>query len=193
MDDAGKRAIKPQARSRVTNGSKLGPEMDGRSIWARRLRDVIASYSADLGGESGLTESQKSIIRRAATLTVELEKLEARFCVAENASPASLDQYQRIASSLRRLLEGVGLSSKPSSRVAVDGQQSFTGVKIARDAEEGAPSVSAVSGKADYDLARRLAYIIDRALREGSELPEPIAELAAKLDRRIKVTADLSS
>jgi hypothetical protein len=183
----GKGATKPQARSRVTNGNKLGPEMDGRSAWARRLRDVIARYSADLGGEGVLTESQMSIIRRVATLTIELERLEAGFCVAGSATPAALDQYQRIASSLRRLLEAVGLSSKPNSRTPLDSDLPSAGVRIARDTERGALTGTAACGKPDYDLARRFAYIITRALREGTELPEAIAKLAAKLDNRIRI------
>jgi hypothetical protein len=42
---------KPTARSRLTNGKELLPGVDGRSLWARRFRDVLALHLSDLGGE----------------------------------------------------------------------------------------------------------------------------------------------
>jgi hypothetical protein len=43
---------KPTARSRVTNGRELLPGVDGRSLWVRRFRDVLALHVSDLGGEA---------------------------------------------------------------------------------------------------------------------------------------------
>jgi hypothetical protein len=34
-------APKPQARSRVSNGSAILPGVDGRSTWVRRMRDLM--------------------------------------------------------------------------------------------------------------------------------------------------------
>lgn len=50
-----------------------------------------------------------------AVLTIELEKLEARFSADPNVDIASLDAYQRGVNSLRRLLEtlAAGLSRRP--------------------------------------------------------------------------------
>jgi hypothetical protein len=48
-----------------------------------------------------------------ATLTVELERMEAGFAVAGEAQPDQLDLYQRTANSLRRLLEAIGLQRRP--------------------------------------------------------------------------------
>ena len=104
---------KPRVRSRVSNGSALFVGADGRSAWARRLRDLIQMHLSDLGGEAAVSEAEKSIIRRAATLTVELERLEARFAQAGEASADDLDLYQRAAGNLRRLLEAVGLKRRP--------------------------------------------------------------------------------
>lgn len=100
-------------RSRITNGRSLVPEIDGRSVWARRLRDLICLHTADLGGEDNLSQAELSLIRRAATLTVELEHLEQRFLVEDGASAADLHLYQRTANSLRRLLESIGLKRRP--------------------------------------------------------------------------------
>jgi hypothetical protein len=100
-----------KARSKVTNGNLL-PGVDGRSTWMRRLRDVISLHLADMGGEDGISEAEKSIIRRVATLTVELERLELVFALADGAKPEQIDLYQRTANSLRRMLEAVGLQRR---------------------------------------------------------------------------------
>lgn len=76
------------------------------------MRDLIALHVSDLGGDDHISEAERSIIRRAATLTVELERLEASFATAGAAKPADLDLYQRTAGNLRRLLESVGLERR---------------------------------------------------------------------------------
>lgn len=103
---------KPTARSRVSNGSAILPGVDGRSVWVRRLRDLIELHVADLGGDGAISEAERSIVRRAATLTVELERMEATFATAGEAEPGALDLYQRTAGNLRRLLESVGLQRR---------------------------------------------------------------------------------
>jgi len=99
-----------RTRSRVTNGAALfGTGVDGRSTWARRLRDLLQLHVADLGGEDVVTAAERSIIRRIATITVELELLEKRFALSDGAATEDFDMYLRAANSLRRLLEAVGL------------------------------------------------------------------------------------
>jgi hypothetical protein len=100
------------SRSRISNGSAVLPGVDGRSTWVRRLRDLIASHTTDLGGDDAVSEAERSIIRRAATMTVELERMEGVFAVAGEALPEQIDLYQRTANSLRRLLESVGLERR---------------------------------------------------------------------------------
>ncbi len=104
---------KRQARSRITNGKTLIAGVDGRSAWVRRCRDVIAEHVADLGGVDNTSAAERSIIRRASTLTVELERLETKFALAGEASAEDLDLYQRTAGNLRRLLEAIGIQRRP--------------------------------------------------------------------------------
>src|SRR5262249_40262216 len=52
---------KPTARSRVTNGRELLPGVDGRTLWVRRFRDVLALHLNDLGGESSTSEAEKAL------------------------------------------------------------------------------------------------------------------------------------
>jgi hypothetical protein len=73
---------------------------------------LIELHVSDLGGDDVVTAAERSIIQRAATLTVELERMEARFAVDGGASPQDLDLYQRTAGNLRRLLESVGLQRR---------------------------------------------------------------------------------
>lgn len=103
----------PTLRSRVTNGRTLfAAGGDMRGPWARRLRDLFDLHLADLGGPDAVSEAERSIVRRAAVLTVELERIEARFAVGKGADD-DLDLYQRTAGNLRRLLESVGLRRRP--------------------------------------------------------------------------------
>jgi hypothetical protein len=96
-------------RSRITNGTSLLPGVDGRSLWVRRCKDVISSHLSDVPDASA---AERSIIRRAAVLTVELERLEAAFALAGEADPEALDLYGRTSGNLRRLLEAVGLQRR---------------------------------------------------------------------------------
>ncbi|SRR5258706_7133871 len=98
------------ARSRVSNGKSLFADavVDGRSTWARRLRDLLALHVSDLGGDDVVTAAEHSLCRRI--ITVELELLERKFALkGKGAAAADLDLYLRGANSLRRLLESIGL------------------------------------------------------------------------------------
>jgi hypothetical protein len=118
-------------RSKITNGTALLPGVDGRSPWVRRCKDVIAAHVADLGGVDNCSAAERSIIRRASTLTVELERLEARFATAGEANTADLETYQRCANTMRRLLESVGLRRRPR-----DVTPTLAEYLSARDAEQ---------------------------------------------------------
>lgn len=102
-----------KARSAVTNGSKFLPDIDGRSTWARRARDIVAQLIEDRGGEDLTSEAERLILRRAAVLAVQTEQFESKFAEANSkgnvVSREDLDLYQRLANSMRRLLESVGL------------------------------------------------------------------------------------
>lgn len=51
-------------------------------------------------------------MRRVATLTVQLEALEARFSADTDVDIATLDAYQRGTNTLRRLLETLGIKRR---------------------------------------------------------------------------------
>jgi len=107
------RAADPKVygRSKVRNG-RLFPDIDGRNVWVRRCKDLIAMHLSDLGGIDNCSAAEQSIVRRASTMTVELERLEAKFALAGEADPNELDLYARVAANLRRMLEAIGLQRR---------------------------------------------------------------------------------
>jgi hypothetical protein len=100
-------ASKPTTRSRVTNGRSLFVSADARSPWARRYKDLVELFADDAGGVSSLTELRVSIIRRAAALTVECERMEGELA---DGRPVDIDALARTSGHLRRLAETVGLN-----------------------------------------------------------------------------------
>jgi hypothetical protein len=97
-------------RSRVANGSALLGGVDGRSTWVRRLKECFSDHLGDIPDPS---VAERSIMRRASVLEVELERLETKFALAGEASADELDIYARVSANLRRLLESVGLQRRP--------------------------------------------------------------------------------
>jgi hypothetical protein len=105
-------------KSSITTGTRLLHEVDGRSLVMRRLRDIIHAHQSDLGGADELSEGQTAILRRAALLQLQLEMMEQRFALREDgcASANEIETYQRTASTLRRLLESLGLHQGRKAR-----------------------------------------------------------------------------
>ena len=100
---------KSKQKSAIANGALL-PDVDGRSAWVRRCKEIIANYHSDVPDAS---EAERSLLRRAAVLTTELERMERVFALAGQAAAEDLDIYGRCAGNLRRLLEAVGLKRRP--------------------------------------------------------------------------------
>jgi hypothetical protein len=104
-----------RSRSRVTNGSLL-PSTDGRSVWARLMRDTLRSLEVHCGGE--LSETQRLAARRVSALEAELIFFEDKFAQAraEGREPdvAQLDLYGRLADRQRRLADSaLGWQRRP--------------------------------------------------------------------------------
>jgi hypothetical protein len=136
---ARRKVARDPQRSRITNGTALLPGIDQRSAWVRRCKDVIADHLSDLGGESNTSAAERSLVRRASVLSVELEMLEQRFAKAEGkASTADIDLYIRGSGSLRRLLESVGLQRRPRTIEDDPGMRIFEEEWAKLEAEEGA-------------------------------------------------------
>ena len=101
-------------RSAISNGSSMFlADIDERSTWARRLRDLIGDHVSDLGGEDMISSSEMVLVRRASMICLQLEMMESRWADNDGeASPQALQNYQRCVNTLRRTLEALGLKRR---------------------------------------------------------------------------------
>jgi hypothetical protein len=106
-------AKRPQ--SRVTSLARHGVTswLDGgdkRGPVARRFRDLVGLVTSDLASDpTELSESQRQIIRRIASLSVWCESQEAKMA---DGDEIDIDEFQRASNSLRRLCESIGLERR---------------------------------------------------------------------------------
>jgi hypothetical protein len=102
-------------RSRITSGRSLlphGVEMGG--VWERRWSDLIRLFVDELGGDNVVSQAQRSLVRRIATIQVQLERYEQTFAEQETGgSVRQLDSYVKLSNTLRRILVTVGIKRVP--------------------------------------------------------------------------------
>jgi len=102
-----KAPIPPEFSTRRGTGAVILAGVDGRSLMARRFREIVTGIEADLGGD--LTEAQKHLLARAATLAVWSE---ARETDLANGIDFDAVQYATISNAMRRLLSDLGLERR---------------------------------------------------------------------------------
>lgn len=102
--------LPPAQRSRVGNGSALFLDgADGRSLIARRFKDVLGEIVSDLGGAEIISEGQRQLARRAATLSTEAEIMEATLA---GGGELDLDRYVVLTNALNRTFSNLGLKRR---------------------------------------------------------------------------------
>jgi hypothetical protein len=101
-------------RSAVTNGSKLLVGIDGRSPTARRFRDLMQAYEAEIGGD--LTEVERGLVKQAAALTLRAEQMQADIV---NGKAVDSDALIRISSTAKRILGAIGERASKRKPAAV--------------------------------------------------------------------------
>jgi hypothetical protein len=99
----------PTSRSAISNGTRLHQNADERSAGARRFRDLIAAFSADLGGD--LSEADLAMVRTAAALTLKAELMQADLAAGRDVDAETLI---KMAGTSRRALAAI--SAKASER-----------------------------------------------------------------------------
>src|SRR5436853_7077643 len=98
----GRAAIERRAskqKSRVSNGSTYFVEADQRGPWARRWRDVLGEIISDLGGPDLLSEGQRQLARRCATIAIACERMEGE---AAQGNEIDLEVYGTLTDRLGR-------------------------------------------------------------------------------------------
>jgi hypothetical protein len=101
-------------RSRVTNGKTLFVDSDQRGPWARRWRDVLAEVLNDVsaGDADRLSEAQRQLARRCATISVQCEKMEGEAALGNDID---LEQYGTLTDRLGRALQRLGIKRQIKS------------------------------------------------------------------------------
>jgi hypothetical protein len=99
----------PRLRARITNHADLLPGLDGRSAAARRYRDLVNSFIADMGGLDTISEIKLGLLRRLAATTVQAELIEAKMVSGQKIDVATLCT---LASTTVRLSQRLGLERR---------------------------------------------------------------------------------
>jgi hypothetical protein len=100
-----------RTRAAVSNGTRNRPKgVDGRSAEARRFKDLVSSFAAGLGGESALTEAERALVRNAALLTVQSERLQAALLAGREVNS---EELARLANSSARVFAALRIKREP--------------------------------------------------------------------------------
>jgi hypothetical protein len=97
---------KPEAKSRVSNGRDVLPNVDGRSLIARRYRDIASAILLDQGGIDQCSEQRQQLIRRFAACSVISEQAEAALARGEKID---ISEHSLLCSTLTRLAQRIGI------------------------------------------------------------------------------------
>lgn len=89
--------------------------VDGRTAWSRRLNEVTAAFTAELGGDEKIGLAHRMLVRRAAALAVELERMESTLSRTKRSDHHALEAYRTSLEHLRRLLAAIGLNVKAAT------------------------------------------------------------------------------
>jgi len=96
-------------RASVSNGHDILPNVDGRSLIARRYRDITSAIFVDQGGIDRCSESRKQLIRRFAAAAVIAEQMESRLA---NGGEINISEHAQLSSTLVRIAQRIGLNRR---------------------------------------------------------------------------------
>jgi hypothetical protein len=103
-------------RSALTNDPLKLRGIDGRSVDARRYRDVAIALADDLGGQDKLSESSKILVRQAAAMTVQVESLQSKIVSGDDVD---IEQLTRLSNVLGRTLQRLGIRKRADRKLTV--------------------------------------------------------------------------
>ena len=82
------------------------PDVDGRSLIARRYRDIVSAVASDQGGTEQLSEARLQLIRRFSAAAVLAELMEARLARGEQIN---IQEYSVLVSTMVRVAQRIGI------------------------------------------------------------------------------------
>jgi len=198
----------------VSNGRHLFITGPANTASARRFADILSSVVSDLGGPSELTEAERQLARRAASLSVACEKLEESICTGISSAAAAaftqntggLSPYAILAEA-GRVLHGVARvrggadGIRTMAELPPDELDRVTDL-LCRAGDLAAKCISAGSEQsADLELLGQLSDRCGRAFlriglrrrpREVEDLQSYLARKARELPQKAAEAADVS-
>jgi hypothetical protein len=88
------------------NDGNVVANVGGRSVSARRYRDILRALMADQGGADHCSESRKQLVRRFAAAAFLAEQLEARLAYGDDIDIAT---HALLASTQVRIAQCIGI------------------------------------------------------------------------------------
>jgi hypothetical protein len=102
---------KAMGRARASNGHDILPGVrDGRSLIARRYRDIVRAIVADQGGAAQISEARLQLVRRFSAAAVLAEQMESRLA---NGEQIDIAEHALLASTLVRIARRIGVNRVP--------------------------------------------------------------------------------
>jgi hypothetical protein len=97
---------KSHGRTRVSNRHEILAGIDGRSLIARRYRDIANQMAVDLGGADRMSEAKLQLVRRFSAVAVLAEQLETKMVKGEQID---ITEHALLCSTLTRLASRIGI------------------------------------------------------------------------------------
>jgi hypothetical protein len=108
--DAAQQESRHQPATRAVGGILSIDALDKRTRAFKRYQVIVGAVLADTGGVENVSEIQRQLIAKFATLALQLEAMEA---AAIEGNEIDLDLFGRCAGHLRRIAEALGLKRVP--------------------------------------------------------------------------------
>jgi hypothetical protein len=90
-----------KGRSKISNG-RLLTSVDGRRAYARRFRDLVIAFEAEVGGTLG--ELERGLVRQAAAVSLRTEQMQEALVRGEKIDD---DALIRMSGEARRILSSL--------------------------------------------------------------------------------------
>jgi hypothetical protein len=173
------RAKRP--RSAITSGRELFVGGNSTSAWSRRFHDLLLGHIHDCSagqGPNALSDAQLCLIRRAASIECELERLDALLSCGKEID---MDAYARISGHLRRMWETLGLERKQKNVNAMD---AYLARKRKQDATSGPLGRALIE---DFQRQQIEDSERDRIRREEFEQKQAARAASAPADMNVEI------
>lgn len=101
---------KVYGRSKISNGNDLLPDIDGRTLLARRYRDITHALVIDQGGTEQISEVRLQLVRRFSAAACLAEQMEAKLAAGEDID---IQQHALLSSTMVRVANKIGIDRVP--------------------------------------------------------------------------------